>query len=129
MSRLVLTAAPLAESHRLELSLLSPLLLATANAHAGAQRAGPFRVEVPAAFAPVTGPALSQFQRSVQGGARALAQSSGLADASAAAALGGSFFNAFRTADGRVTVAFMGTLLDEPADIDEMARAGAERVR
>ena len=104
------------------------VLISLASAHAAEVQAGAFKFEQPSSMGPVTGRALEQLQQGVQGGARNLAERSGMADPQAAGALGTAFFKAFRTTDNKVTLAFMGQPAMDSSDLSEMLASGRERV-
>lgn len=104
------------------------MLMSFESAYAADVQAGGFKFEQPSAMAPVTGRALEQMQQQIQGGARSLAERSGMADPQAAGGLGAAFFRAFRTADHKVTLAFMGQPAMGSTDLSEMLTSGRERV-
>ena len=91
-------------------------------------QAGAFTFQQPSSIGPVTGRVLEQLHQGIQGGAKNLVERSGLADSQAAGALGTAFFKAFRTTDGKVTLAFMGQPAEGAADLSEMLVSGRERI-
>jgi len=90
---------------------------------------GIFQVDIPSDFTRVTGSKLEEFRNMWVGGARDLADESGLADPNYLTKIKLSFFSIFQKSNGKLTIAFMGMSVPDTMNLDEMLKTNTDRTR